>query len=237
MKRRRHRWLREELVAPWLTLAAVLGLWWLGSRLLAPSRDDSSATRVPDISAPVNPSPSNTTPSPGAAPPASGAAVEGAPKRDNAPEMSTIPTGLPDGRLMVPVVGIDRSSLTPMFSDARGVRTHEAIDILAPRGTPVIAALDGRVEKLFTSNAGGLTVYQFDPDASHAYYYAHLDRYADGLAEGQQVKGGQTIGYVGTSGNAPPETPHLHFAIFKLGAEKRWWQGEAIDPYPLLREN
>lgn len=113
-------------------------------------------------------------------------------------------------------------------------RRHGAIDILAPRGTPVFAADDGVVKKLFTSHAGGLTIYQFDPDARWCYYYAHLDGYAAGLREGQQVHRGEVIGYVGTSGNAPRNTPHLHFAVVRLDPDRRWWGGTPTDPYPLL---
>ena len=97
-----------------------------------------------------------------------------------------------------------------------------------------MAVADGKVEKLFLSKPGGLTVYQFDAAEKLAYYYAHLDRYAPGLAEGQQVKRGELLGFVGSSGNADPAHPHLHFAIFELGPEKRWWEGRAINPYPLL---
>ena len=106
---------------------------------------------------------------------------------------------------------------------------------MAPRGTPVVAVDDGKVVKLFNSKPGGLTVYQFDPDEKLAYYYAHLDRYAPGLAEGTVVKRGDVIGYVGSTGNANPDAPHLHFAVFVLGPEKRWWQGTPINPYPLLK--
>ena len=139
-------------------------------------------------------------------------------------------------RLLLPVAGVERAALRQSFVEARGGgnRQHDAIDILAPRGTAVFATSDGRIAKLFTSAAGGLTVYQFDPTEQYAFYYAHLDRYAPNLAEGQVVSRGQTIGYVGTTGNAPPGTPHLHFAIFKLGPEKRWWEGEAIDPFLVL---
>ena len=114
-------------------------------------------------------------------------------------------------------------------------RVHEALDIMAPAGTPVVAVEDGKVAKLFTSKAGGLTVYQFDPSQSVAYYYAHLQGYASGLTEGAAIRRGQVIGYVGSTGNADPAAPHLHFAIFVLGPDKRWWQGTAIDPYPVLR--
>lgn len=136
--------------------------------------------------------------------------------------------------LLVPVHGTRREDLRDTFSEARGERVHEAIDILAPRNTPVVAVEDGRIAKLFTSDQGGLTIYQFDPTETHAYYYAHLERYADRLQEGDQVRRGQVIGYVGVSGNAPKDTPHLHFAIFRLKPERRWWEGTPLNPFPLL---
>ena len=138
--------------------------------------------------------------------------------------------------LMIPVQGIQPDKLVRSFHDRRsGSRDHEAIDILAPTGTPVIAVEDGTVAKLFVSKAGGNTIYQFDPGREYSYYYAHLDRYADGLKEGAAVRRGQVIGYVGVSGNAPKDTPHLHFAVFRLTAEKQWWTGTPIDPYDILR--
>jgi murein DD-endopeptidase MepM/ murein hydrolase activator NlpD len=138
--------------------------------------------------------------------------------------------------LTLPVQGIKREQLQDTFNDTRGTsRKHEALDILAPRNTPVFAVEDGKVAKLFLSDAGGITIYQFDPTANYAYYYAHLERYADGLKEGDQITRGQVIGYVGTTGNAPRDTPHLHFAIFKLTSDKHWWQGTPIDPYSVLR--
>jgi murein DD-endopeptidase MepM/ murein hydrolase activator NlpD len=138
--------------------------------------------------------------------------------------------------LKLPVDGVGREDLRNTFAESRGSRTHEALDILAPRGTKVIAVEDGRIQKLFTSKAGGLTIYQFDPTQTFAYYYAHLDRYADGIQEGQIVKRGDVIGYVGSTGNASTDAPHLHFAIFRLGPEKQWWMGEAINPYLVLSE-
>ena len=135
--------------------------------------------------------------------------------------------------IAIPVQGVDVSQLRDNFSEMRGSRVHEAIDILAPRGTPVLAADDGVVQKLFTSVPGGRTIYEFDRDETYCYYYAHLDRYAEGLKEGLAVRKGDVIGYVGTSGNAPPGTPHLHFTIFKLGPEKQWWKGTAVNPFPL----
>ena len=138
---------------------------------------------------------------------------------------------------MLPVSGIQANQLTDTFNQTRdGTRRHEALDIMAARGTPVLAASDGTVAKLFTSVPGGLTIYQFDPTGTYAYYYAHLDRYADGLVQGAMVKRGQVIAYVGSTGDADEAHPHLHFAIFRLGPEKQWWKGEALDPYPALRQ-
>jgi murein DD-endopeptidase MepM/ murein hydrolase activator NlpD len=137
-------------------------------------------------------------------------------------------------RLAMPVKGADPKALVDNFDEGRGKRRHEAIDILAPRGTPVVAVGDGRIAKLFTSAAGGITAYQYDPEQRFIYYYAHLDRYAEGLKEGDAVKRGDLIGYVGTTGNAPKNTPHLHFTIFRAGADKKWWKGTAINPYPFL---
>ena len=138
--------------------------------------------------------------------------------------------------LTLPVQGIKQHDLRDTFNELRGgTRRHEAIDIIAPRHTPVFAVEDGEIARLFLSEAGGITIYQFDPDEDYVYYYAHLERYANGLKEGDDVKRGEIIGYVGTSGNAPRDTPHLHFAIFKMTDEKKWWQGTAIDPYSVLR--
>ena len=138
--------------------------------------------------------------------------------------------------LTLPVQGIKQDQLTDTFNDMRGTsRRHEALDVLAPRHTPVLAVEDGTIAKLFVSDAGGITLYQFDPTSAYAYYYAHLERYADGLKEGAPIKRGQVLGYVGTTGNAPRDTPHLHFAIFKLGDDKKWWQGTPIDPYSVLK--
>jgi murein DD-endopeptidase MepM/ murein hydrolase activator NlpD len=136
--------------------------------------------------------------------------------------------------MIVPVAGIGRNALRDTFNETRGNRRHEAIDILAPAGTPVIATDDGVVKKLFTSKPGGLTVYQFDPDQRFCYYYAHLDRYAAGLHEGQLLHRGEVLGYVGTTGNAPKNTPHLHFALIRLDKERRWWTGTYVNPYPSL---
>jgi peptidoglycan LD-endopeptidase LytH len=137
-------------------------------------------------------------------------------------------------RLTVPVVGVTKQNLRDTYNERRGSRLHEALDIPAPRGTQVVAAGDGRVVKLFRSVAGGLAVYQFDPSERFAYYYAHLDHYAQNLNEGMMLKRGDAIGAVGTSGNARDDSPHLHFAVFRLGPEKQWWKGSPINPFPLL---
>ena len=138
-------------------------------------------------------------------------------------------------RLRIPLDGVAKPALQQSFDQERGERRHEAIDILAPRGTPVRAVDAGVIGKLFTSDRGGITVYQYDPSGAFCYYYAHLDRYANGLREGQRVNAGDVVGYVGTTGNAPKDTPHLHFAIFRLAEPGRWWEGTPIDPYLVLR--
>jgi murein DD-endopeptidase MepM/ murein hydrolase activator NlpD len=137
--------------------------------------------------------------------------------------------------LRMPLDPVDVDAMKGGFQERRGSRPHEAADLLAPRNTPVHAVESGTIAKLFVSKAGGLTIYQFDPSGQVAYYYAHLDHYADGLHEGQTVSAGDVIGYVGTTGNAPPNTPHLHFAVFELNDDHQWWKGRAIDPYPLFK--
>jgi murein DD-endopeptidase MepM/ murein hydrolase activator NlpD len=142
----------------------------------------------------------------------------------------------PAGQLLVPVAGVRREALTDTFAQARGLgRPHDAIDIMAPRGTPVVAAADGIVEKLFFSNGGGgITAYVRSPDRQWIYYYAHLDAYAPGLREGARIRRGDPIGTVGSTGNANPAGPHLHFAIHFMAPDERWWQGRPVNPYPLL---
>lgn len=139
--------------------------------------------------------------------------------------------------LAIPVAGVKPDQLVDTYTQARagGARVHDAIDIMAPLGTPVVAAAPGRVEKLFMSQGGGgITAYVRSEDGRWTYYYAHLQGYAPGLAEGQQVKRGQLIGRVGFTGNANPAGPHLHFAINRMNPGESWWQGSPINPYPLL---
>ena len=180
------------------------------------------------------PAPAQDKPAPTIGPlPAEPGRTSGTPARVERPRTAVPAAGA--GGLIVPVSGIAPAQLSNTFDDARGQgRVHEALDIMAPRGTPVVAVADGTVEKLFASDRGGLTIYQFEPSGRYAYYYAHLDRYAAGLAEGDRLRQGQVIGYVGSTGNASDDAPHLHFGIFALGPEKRWWEGTAINPYPLL---
>lgn len=139
------------------------------------------------------------------------------------------------GGLAIPVAGIRADQLIDTYTQSRGAgRLHDAIDIMAPAGTPVLAAVDGRIVKLFESAAGGITLYQFDAAERHVYYYAHLQGYAPGIAEGRVLKRGDVLGYVGFTGNASPDGPHLHFAIAVLGPDKRWHGGTPVNPYPLL---
>lgn len=138
----------------------------------------------------------------------------------------------------MPVRDMHISDTRDTFNEGRdGQRRHEAADIVAPRGTPVLAVEDGTIRKLFLSKPGGNTIYEFDPSENYCFYYAHLDHYADGLKEGMQVTKGQVIGYVGTTGNASPASPHLHFGITLIGPDKKWWGGTPINPYPILRDS
>ncbi len=149
--------------------------------------------------------------------------------------------GSPDAielhELVIPVLNVRAQDLTDTFTDERAdaQRLHEAIDIMAPRGTTVIAATPGRIEKLFRSKAGGNTIYIRSNDGRTIYYYAHLDEYAEGLREGQRIRRGQRLGSVGSTGNAPEDAPHLHFAILRTTADADWWEpANAVNPYPLL---
>jgi len=148
------------------------------------------------------------------------------------PRVETPPVSI--DAIVIPVAGVSREALRGDFDNTRSGHLHHAIDILAPRGTPVLAAVDGTIRKLRESRDGGLTIYEFDVAGERCYYYAHLDAYARDIVEGMRVQPGDVIGYVGTTGNAPPDTPHLHFAITLLPPSKAWSKGEAIDPYPIL---
>ena len=140
-------------------------------------------------------------------------------------------------KLIVPVAGVSAAKIPSSFTDKRGSRQHNAIDILAPRGTPVLSADEGVVAQIDTSAGGGLSLYIAGPGERFIFYYAHLDAYRQGIKEGMRIAKGDTIGYVGTTGNAPPNTPHLHFAIARADRDKRWWKGTPLDPLPLLRND
>ncbi len=157
-------------------------------------------------------------------PQAQGSADRAAPNAPNSPPS-----------LAMPLAGVDPSTIPNSFDDARTGHKHEALDIMAPRGTPVKAVAEGNVVKLFNSKQGGITVYQFDNSRTYCYYYAHLDRYAPGLKEGMLLRTGDVLGYVGSTGDASPNAPHLHFAVFELGPDKKWYKGTAINPLPLLQ--
>lgn len=230
------KWIGGFLVGvPVGAIAVLTGIFfYLGS---VPSEPVPAATPLAAIVTPVNapvvlPISSTTRMrapglADGAAPVSAAIAATAAPA---APAGATVAD-----QLLIPVAGVSASQLIDTFNTARGTeRRHEALDILAPKGTHVLAVADGKVVKLFDSKPGGLTVYQFDVSEKFAYYYAHLDRYAAEIKEGTVLKRGDLVGYVGTTGNANAATPHLHFAIFALGPEKQWWKGTPINPYRLL---
>lgn len=164
----------------------------------------------------------------------------------SSPAASSTPTppvasGAPDansakaGELIIPVAGVRPEQLQDTFTQSRSAgRTHNSIDIMAARHTPVLAAADGQIIKLFQSERGGITIYQLGTDNRTVYYYAHLERYADGLTENRFARRGEIIGYVGDSGNAGRDNCHLHFSIWLVNDPKRFWDGENINPYPLL---
>lgn len=211
-----------------MLLGAVLHRGWSLRQLpVTPVVCAEACPTVAAVNAPMAaPAPAETPPAPVAADTTAAPASSGLP---------SLPVDPAQPGLLIPVQGKVAADLTDTFADSRRVgEPHEAIDIMAAEGTPVLAVADGHVEKLFDSRLGGVTLYQFEPTGQYAYYYAHLQRYADGIAEKQAIRRGQVIGHVGSTGNADPAAPHLHFAVFRLGPERRWWQGTAINPYPLL---
>ena len=236
--RHRRRSVNAEAVAPWAALSFILLIWWVGAKTLgwaklgyqssAPSFESRAARDLPKAD-PIDTI--TVEPSLTAGKPATEATISANTRIESA-DFSALRTRL----LTIPVRGITSDDLVSSFDDARGSRRHEAIDILAPRSTEVLSVEDGRIVKLFTSAAGGLTIYQYDPSETYVYYYAHLDRYASSLKEGAIVRKGDVIGFVGTTGNAPEGTPHLHFAISKLDPDRRWWGGTALDPFLVWRD-
>jgi len=237
---------RVLLIAAVVFAALAALVWYLSvaywsqpvTPLPPPHQTEESAT--PQATAP------SATPSPQPSPtPTAQAGATPAATPSPAPTPSPraqVPPGdageaLASMRLLIPVAGVRPAELRDTFDEARSEgRVHDAIDIPATRGTPVVAAADGRVVKLFRSAKGGTTVYQLAAADEHfVFYYAHLDRYADGLTEGDLARRGETIGYVGDTGNAGPGNTHLHFQIYRVADPRHFWTGENINPYPLLR--
>ena len=193
----------------------------------------AGATATPQTNASATPPAATPTPNASPAPPVSSASPQ-------AQGASSDPaSALVSMRLLIPVAGVRAEQLLDTFSDTRSEgRVHDAIDIVAPRNAPVLAAVDGRVVRLFQSAKGGITIYQLaSADEHFVLYYAHLAAYADGLAEGHVARRGETIGYVGDTGNATPGNTHLHFQIYRVADPKHFWSGENINPYPLLRNS
>jgi peptidoglycan LD-endopeptidase LytH len=237
MSRTYRRSVHLEAIAPWAALSVILLLWWAGAKTVAWIRPRSGAP----IASVVRSRGAPRVPTAHAIDGALKDPVVAAPRSGLTLTADTSVTGVDIANLRsrgleIPAKGISASALVSSFDDARGGRKHEAIDILAPRGTDVLAVENGKIAKLFTSQAGGLTIYQFDPSEQFVYYYAHLDGYAPDLKEGNDVRRGAVIGYVGTTGNAPKNTPHLHFAIAKLDPDHRWWGGTPLDPFLVWRD-
>ena len=228
---------RVLLIAAALFGAVGALVWYLSyhywsqpvTPLRAPSQDAErlptpAATTPPAATPAATTTPTPTpTPTPGASPQGQGFVGDAS-------------SPLAPMRLLIPVAGVAPEQLQDTFRDSRSEgRVHDAIDIMAPRDTPVLAATDGRVVKLFRSVKGGITLYQLAAaDERYVLYYAHLERYADGLAEGHVARRGETVGYVGDTGNATPGNTHLHFQIYRVEDPKKFWTGENLNPYPLL---
>ena len=160
-------------------------------------------------------------------------AVAAAPTRDVSGDALTDTDYLHERQLMVPVAGVAPARIPDSFRAGRGDHVHNALDILAPRGTPVLATDDGRVLRVSSNRLGGLTIYLLDAAERFVYYYAHLDRYRDGLHAGMAVARGEVLGYVGTTGNAPENVPHLHFQAMRYRRD-RYWDGTPVNPKPYL---
>ncbi len=231
MKWTSHR--RARVVLGFLVILVAVAV--LVARLGRVSRDGRRGVPTWSRSDPVTPNQPTPNPSPQ---PQDTASVVSTPTSStpNADFPSPVPEVVP-GALIIPVAGVRPDELRDTFSEARSEgRVHDAIDIAAPRGTPVLAAADGTILKLFHSERGGTTIYQLSTDNKFIYYYAHLDRYGEGLTEGHFAKQGETIAYVGDTGNAGAGNYHLHFSIALTSDPKRYWEGANINPYPLLKK-
>lgn len=224
-----------------LGVALVIVAWRKPAATEPPARSPEVSERAQPAPVAQAPPPAQTAP---AAPTRSSAdpakpvkpANPANPAKANDPDHSSDLARLRARGLVLPLPTVSAAQLSDNYTHARaGGAAHEALDLMAPRGTPVVAIDDGRIAKLFLSKTGGITLYQFDPTGEYAYYYAHLDRYADGISEGDNLRKGQLIGYVGSSGNARPDAPHLHLAVFRLGPERQWWRGTPINPFLIWR--
>jgi murein DD-endopeptidase MepM/ murein hydrolase activator NlpD len=239
--------LRVLLLIVLVFAALAAFLWWRVKRpgfqndTIDFSRINKTAgsENSPSTSPALSPVPSievtsnSTTPTPSGSLNASSSPEETQAAKDSALKGNYIDTLT----LIIPVVGVTSNQLRDTFTDSRAEgRVHDAIDIAAPAGTQVVAATDGEIVKLFQSDRGGTTIYQLSPDKKLVFYYAHLQRYADGLTAGKFVKQGEVIGYVGDTGNAGAGNYHLHFSIAVLADPKRYWEGSNINPYPLLHK-
>ncbi|MGE4055892.1 MAG: M23 family metallopeptidase [Vicinamibacterales bacterium] len=228
MKRPRMYALGASTIAYILAIGISAG-WWL-HELLLPQPDTAAASAI-DL--PIPTAPADRPPPPPEPPPVPTGHVSEYEEKGLATISANPIAELRRHRLQLPIDDADVDNMKGGFEQRRNGnrRAHEAVDILAPRNTPIHAVDDGTIARLFYSRNGGITIYQFDPARRFCYYYAHLEKYAEGLAEGQEIEAGDVVGYVGTTGNAPPSTPHLHFAVFELNPEQRWWEGTPIDPY------
>jgi len=223
--------IKNLLIALTIILVLAIFLVWLSRRRGYQNIVTFSPAPVIGPSPLINSSASPSAPPNAEMPPAATPSAEA-----NATQSSPTPL-VQTSDLIIPVAGVRADQLLDTFSAARGEgRVHDAIDIPAPKGTPVLAVAGGKILRLFQSNAGGTTIYQVSNDQKFIYYYAHLDRYADGLNEGHIVTQGETIAYVGDTGNAGAGNYHLHFSIAITSDPKRWWEGVNINPYPLLRK-
>ena len=252
---------RVLLLAASILLGLTALVWYLSSKprstpvtpisqpnatgeLPHPSNDAGSATTT---ATPLAPTATASAPTPDAspsAPAASSPTITPSPSVNSTPQTSPAPPVSAEGAhaassaaagLLIPVAGLRPEQLQDTYTQARSEgRTHNAIDIMAARNTPVVAATDGTIIKLFQSERGGITLYQLGTDNRTVYYYAHLERYADGLAENHFARRGELLGYVGDSGNAGRDNCHLHFSIWLVTDPKHFWDGQNINPYPLL---
>lgn len=226
----------DRLLTIVVTATLTSAVWIVaGGSLMENATGTSQREAARPADAAPSPTPTPATPDDSSETDGDAGEVAVAPPLDSS-DVST-PTADERAQLLIPVLNVRATDLSDTYRDERagGERLHEAIDIMAPEGTSVIAAASGEVEKLFSSDAGGMTIYVRSGDRQTIHYYAHLSEYAPGLKEGMRVRRGQRLGTVGSTGNADPEAPHLHFAILRTTEDAEWWEpANAVNPYPLL---